>query len=99
MDLENEFHHEMVAVADFANAHGFGIRFRQMLGEYGGVGTAKRLLAKGDIQAGLFELSQLNRLDISMEAYVIQDRFKTLFTPPEITEARRRLEELGFIMT
>ncbi len=40
MGLENEFHHAMIGVADFANAHGFGIRFRQMLGEYGGVETA-----------------------------------------------------------
>ena len=95
MDLENEFHHAMVGVADFANAHGFGTRFRQMLGEFGGVGTAKRLLSKGDIQAGLFELSQLNRLDMSMEAHVIQDRFQILFTPEEISEARRRLDELG----
>jgi hypothetical protein len=96
MNLENEFHHEMIGVADFANAHGFGQRFRQMLGEYGGVGTAKRLLAKGDIQEGLFELSQLNRLDMSMEAYVIKEKYQSLFKPVEITEARRRLEKLGY---
>jgi hypothetical protein len=96
MSLENEFHHAMIGVADFANAHGFGFRFRQMLGEYGGLGTAKRLLAKEDIQTGLWELSQIGSLDHSMEAYVIKEHFQALFTPEELTEAFRRLEELGY---
>jgi hypothetical protein len=66
MNLENEFHHSMIGVSDFANAHGFGTRFRQMLGEYSGVGTAKRLLSKQDIQSGLWEMGQQNALSKSM---------------------------------
>ncbi len=31
MSLETQFHHAMIGVADFANTHGFGIRFRQMI--------------------------------------------------------------------
>jgi hypothetical protein len=41
----------------------------------------------------LWEMKQLHH---SMEALVIQERFKPLFTDPEIAEARRRLEELGY---
>ena len=95
-NLEKEFHHAMISVADFANAHGFGYRFRQMLGEFGGVGTAKRLLAKRDIQSGLWELSQLGALDKSMEAFVIQEHFHALFCEDQIKEALRRLAELGY---
>jgi len=94
MTLEDEFHHAMIGVANFANAHNFGYRFRQMLGEYGGVGTAKRLLAKQDIQSGLWELCQLDALDKSMEAFVIQEHFHPLFCEEQIEEARRRLEAL-----
>jgi hypothetical protein len=97
-NLEDQFHHAMIGVADFANQHHFGIRFRQMLGEYGGVGTAKRLLAKPDFQTGLFELSRLHSLSKSMEAFVIQERFRPLFTAAEIAEARRRLDELGYVL-
>jgi len=32
----------------------------------------------------------------SMEALVIQERFKSLFRSDQIAEARRRLEELGY---
>jgi hypothetical protein len=34
MPLEEEFHHAMISVADFANAHNFVIRFRQMIQEW-----------------------------------------------------------------
>lgn len=41
--LENQFHHAMIGIADFANEHKFGYRFRQMIGDYGAVVAAKRL--------------------------------------------------------
>jgi hypothetical protein len=52
-NLENEFHHAMIGVADFANQHKFGIRFHQMIDEHGAIETAKRLLATREIQTGL----------------------------------------------
>ncbi len=57
---------------------------------------AQRLLAKQEIQAGLMKLWELNLLDHSVEALVIQEHFRPLFTEDEIQEARRRLEELGY---
>ena len=67
-----------------------------MLEEHGGVETAKGLLAKSEPQTGLFELWQLNLLHESMEAVVLQEKFKSLFTEDELAEAHRRLEELGY---
>ena len=95
-EFEREFHHAMIGVADFANQHHFGIRFRQMIDEHGAVETAKRLLATRDIQTGLMRLWEMDSLSKSMEALVIQERFQPLFTPEEIAEARRRLDELGY---
>jgi len=94
--LADQFHKAMNKVADFANAKKFGIRFRHMIDEHGGVEAAKRLLAAQEIQDGLKKLWELKALSKSMEALVIQERFQPLFTAAEIAEARRRLEMLGY---
>lgn len=70
--------------------------FARMLEEHGGVETAKRLLATSDPQTGLYRMWELNLLEKSMEAVVLQSRFRSLFTDAEIAEAHRRLEELGY---
>jgi hypothetical protein len=41
-------------------------------------------------------LWELRLLDKSVEAIVLQERFQTLFTPAERSEAHRRSEELGY---
>ena len=96
-ELENQFHHAMIGVYQNAKEHDyFATYFKRMLDDYEGVETAKRLLAKQEIQAGLIKLWELKLLSQSMEALVIQERFKPLFTDAEIAEARRRLEELDY---
>lgn len=86
----------MISITDFAYAHGLGIRFRQMIDQYGSVEAAKRLLDTHDIQTGLMRFWEMNALSKSMEALVVQDRFTLLFTREEIAEASRRLIELGY---
>jgi hypothetical protein len=98
MSLDKDFHHAMIGVADFANRHQFGIRFRQMIDEFGAVETAKRLLASPEVQTGLMKLWELRSLDKSMEALVVQSRFHSLFCNEQIEEARRRLDELGYVV-
>jgi hypothetical protein len=96
MNLEEQFQHVMIGVADFANANNFGQIFRRMIGEHGAVEAAKRLLATREVQTGLMRLWELGSLDKSMKALIIQERFRPLFAEKEIAEARRRLEELGY---
>jgi hypothetical protein len=95
-NLEIKFNDAMDDIAKFANSHGFGIRFKQMINQYGAVDTAKRLLTTQEIQAGLMRLWELEALDKSMEALVDKERFHSLFTQEEIAEAHRRLDELGY---
>ena len=92
MSLEDQFHPAMLGVTDYANAHKFGFKFRHMIQEHGAVEAARRLLARQAIMR-LWELKSLSK---SMEALVIQERFRPLFTEEEIGEARRRLDELGY---
>ncbi len=97
MDLEAELTTALRGTYEAARARGYiATYFLQMLEEHGGRETAKRLLAKREPQAGLFELWRLSLLHESMEAVVLQDRFRSLFTEDELAEARRRLEELDY---
>jgi hypothetical protein len=95
--LEEELEKELWRTVDVAKEHQYPpIRFIQMLSEHGSVETAKRLLAKSEPQTGLFELYNLKLLHESMEAVVIKEKYRSLFTETELAEARRRLEELRY---
>jgi hypothetical protein len=88
----------MISVYESAKEHEyFATYFKRMLDEHGGVETAKRLLAKKEPQEWLFKLWELGILDQSVEAKVIEERFQPLFSEAEIQEARRQLEELGYL--
>ena len=97
MSLEDELTEELRGTYEAARKRGYvATYFLQMLQEHGGVETAKRLLAKSEPQTGLFELWNIGLLHETMEAVVSQDKFKVLFTEDQLTEALRRLEELGY---
>ena len=71
-------------------------RFLQMVEQYGGVSAAKQLLHSPGHPEGLTKLWELRRLDLSMEALVLKDPWKTLFTEEDIRIARKRLKDLDF---
>jgi len=97
VDLEAELTTALRGTYEAARARGYiATYFLQMLDEHGGRETAKRLLAKKEPQAGLFELWRLKLLHESMEAVVLQERFRSLFADDELAEARRRLDELDY---
>ena len=70
--------------------------FRRMLAEYGGKGTADRLLATLDPASGFTELFMRGKenLKLSLEYVVLQSPWRTLFTPDQLAVARRRLLEV-----
>ncbi len=95
--LEEEFHTAMMTTVEEGVKRGyFPGYFLQMLHQYRGVGTAKKLLEKREIQSGLMKLYELELLDSSMEAYVIKEHYQSLFTEEERKEADRRLRELDY---
>ena len=69
-------------------------RFYQMLIEHGGVETARRLLPQ--MSDGFTELWQRNRLDLTVEALVLQPRWASLFSENERRMARDRLKGCGW---
>jgi hypothetical protein len=96
--LEENFHAAMHSIYQTALDHGYHASyFKRMLDEHGGVEAAHRLLAGPETQSGLFRLWELDLLDSSVEALVIQERFRPLFSEEEISRAYLRLVELDYI--
>ncbi|RRQ27388.1 DUF262 domain-containing protein [Rhodococcus sp. Eu-32] len=70
--------------------------FRSMLAEIGPVATAKKLLASPTVSDGFASLWERGRLDLTVEALVLDARFETLFDLDELEVARRRLEQFDY---
>ena len=96
--VETEFHHRMMQVYEQAkdeceyDAH----RFRNLVLSEGGVMAAKKLLSSNRYSEGLTRLWEEGRLDISMEAAVLEPEWSSLFSDDELETARKRLSELGY---
>ena len=97
VSLETGFHRAMLDIYQAAADLGYRpTRFRQMVHKDGGVATAKQLLSGPVAQSGLTTLWELCRLDISMEALVVRERWEPLFSDEERQAARDRLSAYGY---
>ena len=97
-DLEKKFFQEMKDIYTKADKEcGYrATRFLQMLGEKGGVDTAKSLISKPGGTEGFTKLWELGRLNLSVEALVIKEEFQSLFTKEEIESCKNRLKDYGY---
>jgi hypothetical protein len=96
MSLEEELDRELHDTYEAGRErHYIAHYFLQMLEEYGGLGTARRLLSNAEPQTGLYKMWELRLINKSLEAVVLKEKYRTLFTKEELTEARRRLDELN----
>lgn len=94
MSLEAELHEEMLAVYDrIGRETGYWAnRYRQSVKKVGGLQAAKNSLKpKSAPTKGLLKLTEIDRLDLSVEALVLQERWSSLFTPEELQVARSRI--------
>lgn len=97
-ELEAQFHAAMLSVYTGARdeCQYTATRFFQMVSTMGGLQAAKILLRASGFSDGLTELWRCGRLDLSMEAVVLEPAWQTLFTEEERATARARLAELGY---
>ena len=93
-----EFHSAMLDVYRKAKREaGYNATyFLKMVEDVGGLEAARRLLKAGSVSSGFSALWEKGRLDLSVEAVVLQDRFAGLFTEEELDIARERLAEYGY---
>jgi len=71
-------------------------RFLQMLSAQGGLRTAQTLLARTETSSGFTELYELGRLELTVEAHVLDSKFRNLFTTAERRTAWERLRALHY---
>ena len=76
-------------------AAGLGVRMRPVAPE-DALKTAHRSLSGSRLSDGFTALQGKGRLDLSLEALVIDKRFTGLFTDEEANEALTRLLEAGY---
>ena len=97
--LESKFHEAMLTIyrrAKVEENYNATI-FRNMVVDRGGLDAARTLINSTKPSSGYSKLVELGRLDLSMEAMVVQsNEFHTLFTEHELEICRKRLRDYGF---
>ena len=98
MTLEQAFQRQALTNAQAAmTLHGAPTkRLVQTLELRGGVETARELIGKRRLSDGFDVLRRCGRLDLSLEALVIQGKFGALFTDEESNLCLEVLMEAGF---
>lgn len=70
--------------------------YRAMLAQLGPHETARRLLAAPAVSDGFAVLWEHGRMDLTVEAVVVEPEFAELFSGEELAVARRRLDQFGY---
>jgi hypothetical protein len=97
--METKFHRAMVRIYEEARKEGYTPSyFLKMLSEHGGVETARRLVNSVSPSEGFTRLWIMKRLDLSVEALILQPEWQTLFLDEEREQARKRLKDYGLIV-
>jgi len=97
MNREAEFDQRMAGIYSRAKeeANYKASRFLEMLSEHGGVQTAHMLLASSKVSDGYTALWERGRLDLTVEALILEDDWG-LFSEEQINIARRRLDDYEY---
>lgn len=93
--LEDEFNQDMHGILEREGEVGLhSTRFRQMIEQHQGLTAAKLLLKpEREFPPNTFSwLREIGRLDLTMEFYVVQDKYRSLFSSDEREIARWRLD-------
>jgi len=96
-DLQSKFDAAMMDIYRRAldEANYKATQFLQMLHEHRGLGTAQILLDSPGVSEGYTALWERNRLDLTVEALILQPEWQGLFTDEQLRIARERLREYG----
>lgn len=97
-DLEKKFNADMqnIYITAKKKLKYNATRFLQLVSEKGGLQAAKILIAKDGGTYGFEVLWENRRLDLSVEAHVLKEEYRELFTDEEREICKKRLEEFGY---
>lgn len=96
--IERAFHDAMLDVYKRAKSEaGYNAtRFLTMVNEHGGLETARILLHSQDVSEGYIALWEKGRLDLTVEAVMLEPEWASLFSPAERLIAVTRLKQYGY---
>ena len=99
-NIEHRFDIAMMGIYHLARneARYTATRFLQMLHEHRGLETARRLLHSSTVSEGYTALWERGRLDLTVEALILQPEWNDLFTNDEREIARQRLQDYGYAL-
>lgn len=97
-DVELQFNAAMLDIYRRAKAEaGYNAtRFLSMVVERGGLETARYLLHAATVSEGYTALWERERLDLTVEAVILQPEWQSLFSDHERRIAVTRLREYGY---
>ena len=98
-ELERDFHKAMISIYERAKSEAgyVATRFIQIVSEHGGLETARQLLHTSGVSDGFTALWESRRLDLTVEAHVLESKYADLFTEGELRTARSRLTDYGYL--
>ncbi|TWP49148.1 hypothetical protein FKR81_26145 [Lentzea tibetensis] len=95
-DLSIQFHRDLVRGVEELVRFGYdGTFLGRMLAAQGGVATARRLIINNMPSYGLWRLSEIERMEMSVEAWVLLPRYESLFDKQLREKAARKLRQFG----
>jgi hypothetical protein len=97
-DIEREFDIAMMDIYHRAKYEaGYNAtRYLQMLQEHDGLETAKILLHSSHVSDGYTALWEHGRLDLTVEALILQEKWHSLFSDQERGIAQKRLKDYKY---
>lgn len=98
-DLEGQFQEAMMDIYRRARVEAKynASFFHQMVVDQGGLQAARTLISSKEPSSGYTRLWELNRLDLSVEAVVLQSsHFHPLFTEQELEICKKRLRDYDY---
>lgn len=97
-DVSDDFHTAVLSVMERCkNELSYNPRyFRIMVSQHGALGAVRKLLAAPAVSDGFVALWERQRLDLSIEALVLDNRFAAIFSEDERDVARNRLVDFGY---
>ena len=97
--LTSQFDEQMLGIYQRAlvEAHYNASYFLQMLQDYGGLETARKLIHSRTVSKGYTVLWELKRLDLTVEALIHDNpKWYPLFTTDELNICEQRLKDYGY---
>lgn len=92
-----QFHKDMLNIYEESKKIGYNAsRFKQMVANQGGFNVAKKFILSNNPSEGFVHLWELERLDLTVEALVLKEKYQSLFTEDERATVFNRLKVYGF---